>query len=318
MWGRLPPLLSAPFVISDGVFISPKYRHTRLNAEEAFNPDGSLDAVCRRTIRIHDARSLTPAPSIEREGFQLIEAPVDLDFGDPAQVNGIYRKHCEHLVKTATGCQSAEAVQHGFRAGRALGPAGQGLYGVGAHADHSPMIEDFVDVPEGQHFALFNIWRGTNPDRNIESGPLALCDRSTVSADDIVYADCLRRSEPRTRVINCRLIHDAGQIWYYFPQMKPGEALIFKQYDSRLEHAASRTVFHTAFQDPTTPEDAPLRESVEVRVVAVLPETDPDREGRKARFQAEVPSRRLDGTVSTWCQEPEVDWSYSGSRSRLP
>ncbi|MDE0344983.1 MAG: CmcJ/NvfI family oxidoreductase, partial [Boseongicola sp.] len=162
--------------------------------------------------------------------------------------------------------------------------------------------------PEGRHFALYNVWRGTHPDRDIETGPLALCDPATVSADDIVYADCLRRSEPRTRVIDCRLDHDAGQAWHYFPRMRPGEALVFRQYDTRQEDAASRAVFHAAFRDPATREDAPLRESVEVRVLAVLPEADPDREGRRARFQAEVPDRRLDGTVSTWRQEPAIDW----------
>ena len=308
MIGRLPPLLDTPFVISDSVFVSPRHRSARLNAEDAFDPDGSRDAICRREMRIHDARSLKRAPSIEREGFQLVDAPVDLDFRNHSRVTGQFLRHCENLVEAATGCLSAKAVQHGFRTGRATGPAGRGLYGVGAHADFSPMIEDFVEVPEGHHFALFNIWRGTSPDRPIESGPLALCDLATVSADDIVYADCLRRSEPQTRVINCRLIHDPGQMWHYFPNMKPSEALIFKQYDSRQEDAASRAVFHTAFQDPTTREDAPLRESVEVRVVAVLPDADPDRDCRKARFQAEVPNRRLDGTVSTWRQEPEVDW----------
>lgn len=309
MRGRLPPFLDAPFVISDGFFVSPKYRFTRLNSREAFDPDGSRDAICRRKIRIHDARSLKRAPSIECEGFQLVEAPVDLDFGNRSQVTGRYFRHCEELVEAATGCVAAKVVQHGFRVGRVTGPARQGLYGAVVHADFSPTIEDFVDVPEGRHFALFNVWRGTNSDHLIESGPLALCDLATVSADDIVYADSLRRTEPRTRVIDCRLIHDAGQIWHYFPNMKPSEALIFKQYDTRLEDAASRTVFHAAFRDPATRENAPLRESVEVRVLAVLPEADPDRERRKARFRAEVPNRRLDGTVSTWRQEPAVDWT---------
>ena len=311
MRGRLPTLVNAPFVISHSVFVSPRYRSTRLNAREAFDPDGGRDALCRKMMRIHDARSLARAPSMEREGFKLVEAPVDLDFGNPSHVTSHYFKHCEELVKTATGCLSAKVVQHGFRAGKVIGPARQGLYGVVVHADHSPFIEDFLGVQEGRHFALFNVWRGTNPDREIEMGPLALCDLATVSADDIVYADCLRRSEPRTRVIDCRLVHDAGQAWYYFPRMKPSEALIFKQYDSRRENAASRTVFHTAFQDPTTREDAPMRESSEARVLAILPEEDPDRERRKARFQAEVPNTRLDGTVSTWCQEPAVDWSIT-------
>ncbi|MDE0129684.1 MAG: CmcJ/NvfI family oxidoreductase [Gammaproteobacteria bacterium] len=307
----LPPLIDAPFVVAESVFVSPKYRGTRLNLREAFDPDGDRSALCRQQIRIHDARSLARTPDIEREGFALIDAPVDVDFGAPAQLTGRYYEHCASLVKAATGCVAAGAFQHGFRVGKVTGAARQGLYGVVVHADHSPFIEDFTDVPEGRHFALFNVWRGTIPGREIELGPLALCDSSTVSARDIVYADCLRRTEPRTRVIDCRLIHDPGQSWYYFPRMHPGEALIFKQYDSRRENAGERHVFHSAFRDPTVREDAPLRKSVEVRVLAVLPDADPERERRKTRFQAGVPNKRLDGTVSTWRQEPAVDWNGS-------
>ena len=316
MRGGLPTLVDTPFVVAESVFVNPKFRGTRLNLREAFDPDGDRGALCRKQIRVHDARSLERAPDIERKGFALIDAPVAVDFGDPSQVTGRYYKHCASLVEAATGCVAARAFQHGFRVGKVTGPARQGLYGVVAHADHSPFIEDFTDVPEGRHFALFNVWRGTIPGREIELGPLALCDSATVSADDIVYADCLRRTEPRTRVIDCRLIHDPGQSWYYYPRMQPCEALIFKQYDSRQENAGARHVFHSAFQDPTVREDAPLRESVEVRVLAVLPEADPERERRKARFQAGVPNKRLDGTVSTWRQEPAVDWK--GSRGRSP
>ncbi|MCY4568930.1 MAG: hypothetical protein OXD49_11545 [Candidatus Poribacteria bacterium] len=46
-------------------------------------------------------------------------------------------------------------------------------------------------------------------------------------------------------------------------------------------------------------EDAPLRETIEVRLLALFDE-DTDREVRKARFQAEVPEIYADGTVSAW------------------
>ncbi|MDE0679949.1 MAG: CmcJ/NvfI family oxidoreductase [Gammaproteobacteria bacterium] len=312
----LPPLVDAPFVVSDSVFVNPKYRGTRLAGEEAFDPDGSREAIRRMQIRIHDARSLKRAPGIEPEGFQLVEAPIRLDFSSPSQVTSRYYEHCANLVKAATGCQAAKAVQHEFRAGRVIGPAGVGRYAVVVHSDFTPFIEDFAVVPDGRHFALYNVWRGTNPDREIESMPLALCDLTTVAAEDIVYADCLRRTEPRTRLIDCRLIHNTGQRWYYFPRMKPCEALIFKQYDSRRENAARRGVFHAAFHNPAARQDAPLRESVEVRVLAVLPGADRERERRKATFQAQVPNVRLDGSVSTWRQEPMVDWN--GMQRRPP
>ena len=49
----------------------------------------------------------------------------------------------------------------------------------------------------------------------------------------------------------------------------------------------------------TTPDDAPLRETIEVRVLALFDE-DTDREARRARFQAQVPKALPNGVVSSW------------------
>ncbi|MYI90216.1 MAG: hypothetical protein F4082_08090 [Gammaproteobacteria bacterium] len=138
--------------------------------------------------------------------------------------------------------------------------------------------------------------------------PLALCDATTVSAVDIVYADSWRRTKPPTRFTNSRLIHNLVQTWYYFPRMTPNEVLLFKQYDTRQYHAGRRTAFHAAFKDPTSPIDAPLRQSIEVRVLAIFPEEDVDSSKRIAQFQAEVPNIRRDGTSTEWEQETMVDW----------
>ena len=51
--------------------------------------------------------------------------------------------------------------------------------------------------------------------------------------------------------------------------MTAGEALIFKVFDSSQAPGVPRFVFHTAFDDPTTPADAPPRRSVELRTVAL-------------------------------------------------
>ncbi|MGH7048005.1 MAG: CmcJ/NvfI family oxidoreductase, partial [Stellaceae bacterium] len=55
--------------------------------------------------------------------------------------------------------------------------------------------------------------------------------------------------------------------WYWFPQMRPDEALVFKVYDSVREGVARFTA-HTAFADPDTPPHARPRESIEIRTLA--------------------------------------------------
>ena len=146
---------------------------------------------------------------------------------------------------------------------------------------------------------MFNVWRSTDLAHDIEVMPLALCDMQTVAFDDMVAADAWGGFEPRQRLVSYRLAYSPDQRWYYFPRMTPSETLVFKQYDTRQEVANLRTAYHGAIADPTTPDDAPLRETIEVRVLALF-DKDTERESRKARFQAEVPSAFPDGVISDW------------------
>jgi len=47
----------------------------------------------------------------------------------------------------------------------------------------------------------------------------------------------------------------------------PEEYLLLKIYDSSSEPGTSRLTAHTAFDDPTTPFDAPPRRSIELRAL---------------------------------------------------
>ncbi len=44
--------------------------------------------------------------------------------------------------------------------------------------------------------------------------------------------------------------------WYWLPQQKPTEVSMLKCYDSVTDGSVSRWSFHTAFIDPTAPDDA--------------------------------------------------------------
>ena len=72
--------------------------------------------------------------------------------------------------------------------------------------------------------------------------------------------------------------------------MTPRETLVFKQYDTRQEVGNLRTTYDGAIADPTTPDDAPLRETIEVRVLALFDE-DTDREARRGERDSKPRSR---------------------------
>jgi hypothetical protein len=55
--------------------------------------------------------------------------------------------------------------------------------------------------------------------------------------------------------------------WWYFPRMAPEYAIMLKTYDSATDGRA-RFIGHSAFIDPNTRPDAPMRESIEIRTMA--------------------------------------------------
>jgi hypothetical protein len=129
-------------------------------------------------------------------------------------------------------------------------------------------------------FAIINLWRNIAAEP-VATQPLALCDAASVRSEHLVvfeihYAD--RVGE------NYFAKHDDGHRWYFYPGLIRDEALLIKQWDSagRLarskgahadaDAAAGETCtfsFHSAFEDPATPLDAPERWSIEVRCVAL-------------------------------------------------
>jgi hypothetical protein len=94
----------------------------------------------------------------------------------------------------------------------------------------------------------------------VQATPLAVCDAESLADGDripitegVKHEVYLFNFSPRHR-------------WFYFPAMAIDEALILKCFDSSADGRARFTA-HTAFDDPTTPSDAPARESIEIRAL---------------------------------------------------
>jgi hypothetical protein len=128
-------------------------------------------------------------------------------------------------------------------------------------------------------FAIINLWRNIVKEP-VEINPLALCDASTVSLKDLVvfeihYADRIGE--------NYFAKYNNKHRWYYFDKLTRDEALLIKQWDSEGNMAKTNGKFsdnelldnpctfsfHSAFEDPTTREDAPDRCSMEVRCIVI-------------------------------------------------
>ena len=110
--------------------------------------------------------------------------------------------------------------------------------------------------------AFFNVWKPLY--RRVEELPLAMIDAQTHDGADFLRMDL--KYQERTGEIYV-LRHSPSHRWVYFPHMEASHALLLKTYDSSTD-GRCRFMGHSAFEDPTTPDGAMPRESIEVRAMA--------------------------------------------------
>lgn len=225
-------------------------------------------------VTIHNGRTRPGGFGLDREGFMLVTHDSAVtDFYDDDQIAGIYEKEVVALVMEITGGTRVEIFDHTRRAA-SLGIQKARLIREPAsiiHNDYTAssgpkrLRDHFSDRPEeadallDRRFAIINVWRSIRG--TVRNAPLALCDASSVSADDLVSVR--RESKLRTGEIQQALPNPAHR-WYYFPEMNADEALLIKTYDS-AEDGRARFTIHTSFDDPGAAPDSPARESIETR-----------------------------------------------------
>ena len=227
------------------------------------------------TVTIHNGRSSRDRLSLEREGFVLVNHDTKVrDFYNEEEVRSVYYPEMERLVKELTGAARVLVFDHTLRAEdnatreekRVREPVRR------VHNDYTEWsgpqrVRDLLPAEEAsellQHrFAVVQIWRAIrNP---VQTAPLAIADARSLETKDLIATE--RRYPDRVGEIY-HITFNPDHHWSYFPNMKRNEALVFKTYDSERDGRARFTA-HAAFDDPTSPPDAPPRESIEIRTLA--------------------------------------------------
>ena len=121
------------------------------------------------------------------------------------------------------------------------------------------------EAPQRGYWRAFNLWRVLSMPP--QDTPLALCDMRSVDMQDRVTAHgvVVLPSGSSERFDYCLYTYNPAHRWSYFRNMSREEVLVFLGYDSRN---CSLRVPHSAFDDPTCPQDVVPRVSIEVRGVA--------------------------------------------------
>jgi hypothetical protein len=227
-------------------------------------------------VEIHDIRPSASTLALDQEGFRLVTAASGVeDFYDDGAVRERYYPEASRLVEELTGASRVVVFDHTIRrripgaTDRSKGIPRQPVPRV--HNDYTvssgpqrvrDLLGDEAEPLLRRRFSVINVWR---PIRGpIQDSPLAVSDARSIRSDDLVATDLVYPD----RVGEIYYVKfNPEHKWFYAPAMRTDEVMLIKCYDS-LDDGRARFVPHSAFVDPTTPADAPPRESIELRTLA--------------------------------------------------
>jgi len=230
----------------------------------------------RFAVTIANMRELDDM-SLDRQGFELWRSPSNVaDFYDAEAVERDYYPEIADLVRRATGATDAVVFDHTIRT-EGGGHEDSTVLRAPVRLVHNDYTEDSAprrvrdllgdheaDRWLGARLIEINVWRPI--EGPVEVAPLAVCDARSIPHEDLglahlIYPD--RVGEIYQGVFN------PDHRWFYAPQMTPDEIILIKGYDSETDGRA-RFTLHTAFDDPTSPENPRPRKSIEARVLATF------------------------------------------------
>jgi hypothetical protein len=211
-----------------------------------------------QSVGIRNGREALDELSLDINGFVLTphESAVK-DFYDSDEVKSVYYPEVELLLKRVTGAERVVIFDHVVRnpmlAKRGEKDAREPAKIV--HNDYSlksaprrvrDCLPEEADRLLSNRFAEINVWRAIRGP--IESSPLALCDARSLSPEDVVPADLVYRDRVGETY---GFTYNPNHRWYYFPRLRPDEAILLKCYDSK-DDGRARFTAHTSFDDPSS------------------------------------------------------------------
>jgi len=231
-------------------------------------------------MQIENIRGKEDQYSLDKSGFQAFKAPSkiqDDDYSNEDKVVNEYYPEQIALLKELTGASRVVIFDHTIRRTQpgVKKDTPTNRHPVSnVHVDQTSTsararVERHLpasDAPKllEKRFQIINIWR---PIRNPAfDWPLALCDYASVDgARDLVKTDLVYTTREPGEISSVKW--DEGHKWKYVKGMTPDEGFLIKCYDSVEDGSVAVFTPHTAFVDPSAPEDAKLRESIELRAL---------------------------------------------------
>lgn len=229
-------------------------------------------------VRVENVRGREKAFTLDTSGFEFHNVPSreKISFDNEEEIKSKYYAESIENIKNLTGASRVVIFDHTIRKPRPAGtpetPENRSPVKL-AHVDqtaesatrrvHLHLPESDVPALLSKRFQIINLWRPIeNPAWQF---PLALCDFRTVANQEggdfvpstLKYLD----RDGETLAVKYNPQHQ----WKYVAGMTPDEIVLIKCFDSEKDVATFTP--HTAIDDPTTPADAPDRQSIELRAL---------------------------------------------------
>ena len=245
---------------------------------ETFGPNNihrrKTGAMELKPMSIQNGRPLARQFSLDRNGFVFVEHRTAVkDFFDKTQLEREYYPEVEQLIKQVSGAARVVVFDYTLRSGDESEREAKLVREpvLSAHNDYTEwsgpqrvrdLLPDEAEILLAGRFAIIQVWRAIN--QPIQANPLTVADAQSVAFDDLMVAE---RRYPNRVGQTYRLRYNPAHRWFYFPEMRRDEALVFKVFDSAKDGRARFTP-HTSFDDPSSPPGAPPRQSIEARALA--------------------------------------------------
>src|SRR5256886_8821762 len=255
--------------------------YTRDTGEKLVNETFGPNNIRRRTSGTEERQRVEIANgreardlALDKNGFVLVEHRSAVrDFFDVEELKRVYYPEVQKLIGEVAGAQRVVVFDHTLRSGDEAEREAKLVREpvLSAHNDYTEWsgpqrVRDLMGAEAERllqgRLAIIQVWRAIA--EPIRSNPLAVADARSVAPEDLLVAE---RRYPNRVGQTYRLKYNAAHRWFYFPEMRREEAIVFKVYDS-LKDGRARFTPHTSFDDPSTPAGPPPRQSIEARAIA--------------------------------------------------
>lgn len=224
-------------------------------------------------VEIRNGRKKVDDFDFEQHGFVFVRHVTQVaNFFDQKEVQSDYYPEADALIRRVTGADRVHIFDYTVRSGDlAKQETGTREPLMQVHNDYTnwsgpqrvrDLLPGEADDLLRHRFMIVQVWRPIGV--AVVSNPLALCDAQTLAEADLIPTE---RRHPNRVGETYTLSYSPAHSWYYFPKMTRDEAIVFKVYDS-ADDGRARFTAHGSFNDPNTPDDAPPRESIELRALA--------------------------------------------------